>query len=75
MISGFVFRNIQEINLLYERETSFYNEFLEKGIEFTQKYLNSYNKLQKFLAHNFLSKDSPKYRGAERALENMLQKV
>jgi hypothetical protein len=61
----------RRISEMFEREEKFYQEFLEKGVEYTEGYLSSFGKVRSFLAKHHIWGDVSKYNGARRALEDM----
>ncbi len=64
----------QIMNQIFEAREKFYQEFVAKGLDYTKGYLSAYSGVRKFLAEQSLTRESNKYHGAKRALEEMLEK-
>ncbi len=59
----------RKITEYFQKE--FYQEFIERGKDFTEGYLSSFGRLGAFFAENYFHPEESRYNAARRALEDM----
>jgi len=71
MTIGNPIKTAEIVNNTMQWQEKFYQEFLNEGLNFARGYLSSFGNFRRFLAENYMLKESARYYGAKRALEEL----